>query len=136
MRRCLPNPISAMAADRGDAALPITRGTVADPGAHHTHQSSSRAADAAAAAAGVGPGQPWPLGATLLEGGVNFAVFASDVEQVEVCLFDATGTREVRRVPLPACTDDVWHGFVPGLAAGARYGDDTVLVFTAKMLAG
>jgi isoamylase len=67
-------------------------------------------------------GQPWPLGATLQEGGVNIAVFSSVAEQVEVCLFDGNGTRELRRLPLPWCTDDVWHGFVPGLRAGARYG--------------
>jgi isoamylase len=68
------------------------------------------------------PGRPWPLGATLAPGGVNFAVFASEVQRVEVCLFDKTGTREVRRIALPACTDDVWHGFVPGLEAGTLYG--------------
>ena len=67
-------------------------------------------------------GRPWPLGATLQEGGVNFAVFASAAERVEICLFDAAGTREERRIPLPARTDDVWHGFVSGIAAGARYG--------------
>lgn len=68
------------------------------------------------------PGQSWPLGATLQEGGVNFAVYACGVERVEVCLFDAGGSREERRIPLPACTDDVWHGFIPGLRAGALYG--------------
>ncbi|HZY18352.1 MAG TPA: glycogen debranching protein GlgX [Ramlibacter sp.] len=68
------------------------------------------------------PGKPWPLGATLAEGGVNFAVFSSVAEKVEICLFDRTGTREVRRLALPCRTDDVWHGFVPGLPAGTRYG--------------
>jgi isoamylase len=70
----------------------------------------------------IQPGEPWPLGATLREGGVNFAVHASGVRRVEVCLFDAAGARELRRLALPACTDDVWHGFVPGLRAGALYG--------------
>ena len=64
------------------------------------------------------PGRPWPLGATLEDGGVNFAVFASAAEKVEICLFDADGTREERRIALPGRTDDVWHGFVPGLRAG------------------
>ena len=67
-------------------------------------------------------GRPWPLGATLERGGVNFAVYSSVAEQVELCLFDSTGTRELRRLALPCCTDDVWHGFVPGLTAGTRYG--------------
>ncbi|WP_082522089.1 glycogen debranching protein GlgX [Ramlibacter sp. Leaf400] len=68
------------------------------------------------------PGRPWPLGATLTAQGVNFAVYSSVAEKVELCLFDRTGTREVRRLPLPCRSDDVWHGFVPGLPAGTRYG--------------
>ena len=68
------------------------------------------------------PGRPWPLGATLENGGVNFAVFASAAERVEICLFDTGGTREEQRIALPGHTDDVWHGFVAGLGAGTRYG--------------
>jgi glycogen operon protein len=67
-------------------------------------------------------GQPWPLGATLREGGVNFAVYASSAEKVEICIFDAEGRQEQRRIALPCRTDDVWHGVVPGLGAGTRYG--------------
>ena len=67
-------------------------------------------------------GRPWPLGASLDAGGVNFAVYSSVAEKVELCLFDATGTREIRHLALPGRTDDIWHGFVPGLRAGARYG--------------
>jgi glycogen operon protein len=68
------------------------------------------------------PGRPWPLGATVAEGGVNFAVYSSVAEKVELCIFDRTGTRELRRLALPCRSDDVWHGFVPGLPAGTRYG--------------
>jgi isoamylase len=75
-----------------------------------------------APAAACALGKPWPLGATPHPDGVNFAVFASAAAKVEVCLFDATGSREERRIALPGRTDDVWHGFVPGLAAGTRYG--------------
>ena len=67
-------------------------------------------------------GRPWPLGATLEAGGVNFAIHSSIAEKIELCLFDSTGTREIERIALPCRTDDVWHGFVPGLQAGARYG--------------
>jgi isoamylase len=67
-------------------------------------------------------GVPWPLGATLEAAGVNFAVYSSVADKVEVCLFDSAGTRETGRIALPFRTDDVWHGFVPGLQAGARYG--------------
>jgi isoamylase len=68
------------------------------------------------------PGRPWPLGATVEAGGVNFAVHSSVAEQVVLCLFDTTGTREVRQIPLPGRTDDIWHGFVAGLRPGTRYG--------------
>ena len=69
------------------------------------------------------PGRTWPLGASLEAGGVNFALYSSVAEKVELCLFDGTGTREVRRLELFLSRDeDIWHGFVPGLQAGARYG--------------
>jgi glycogen operon protein len=58
----------------------------------------------------------------LCDGGVNFAVFASAAEKVEVCLFDAGGAREEQRIALPGHTDDVWHGFVPDIGPGALYG--------------
>ncbi len=64
-------------------------------------------------------GHPAPLGATPQDGGVNFALYSSVAERVELCLFD--NGRE-RRLELTAKTDDVWHGFVPGLKAGQRYG--------------
>jgi glycogen operon protein len=85
------------------------------------HRSSPPPA-AAGSPADCPSGRPWPLGATLAEDGVNFAVYASGADRVEVCLFDAAGNEEQRRIALPARSDDVWHGFVPGLAAGARYG--------------
>jgi glycogen operon protein len=70
----------------------------------------------------MGDGLPEPLGVTLDAEGVNVAVVAPDATAVEFCLFDATGTREVARHLLPARTGAVWHGHVPGVAAGARYG--------------
>jgi len=89
-------------------------------GKPRAHRASSPAQAVAPAACQTG--RPWPLGATLCEGGVNFAVHASCVERVEICLFDPSGTREERRIALPGRTDDVWHGFVPGLGAGQLYG--------------
>ncbi|RYF28700.1 MAG: glycogen debranching enzyme GlgX [Comamonadaceae bacterium] len=66
-------------------------------------------------------GQPSPLGATAGRHGVNFAVYSSVADRVEVCLYAEDG-RETGRIALPGLTDDVWHGFVPGLKAGQRYG--------------
>ncbi|WP_343713333.1 glycogen debranching protein GlgX [Inquilinus sp.] len=67
-------------------------------------------------------GRPWPLGATLTEDGVNFALFSAHAERVELCLFDAEGRQELARYELAACTDQVWHGLLPGAGAGTVYG--------------
>jgi isoamylase len=84
------------------------------------HATRARKSPAASRTLPIEAGQPGPLGATLQPGGVNFAVYSSVATKVELCLFDAAGKE--KRVALPARTDDVWHGFVPGLAAGAQYG--------------
>ena len=63
-----------------------------------------------------------PLGATLRAHGVEFAVDAAHATGVDVCVYDADGRHETARVPLPHRTGDVFHGLVPGLTAGARYG--------------
>ena len=82
--------------------------------------------NAAATFAALEAGNPWPLGASVDgEGagqGVNFAVFSAHAEAIELCLFDDAGTRELARLPLPARTHDVWHGRLPGAAAGQVYG--------------
>ena len=67
-------------------------------------------------------GTPHPRGATPTELGVNFALFSAHATKVEVCIYDDAGEHEIGRVVLPEYTDEVWHGFVPGLKAGARYG--------------
>ncbi len=69
----------------------------------------------------VETGSPWPLGATADRHGVNFAVYSRIADRVEVCLFAPDG-RETQRIALPGLTDDVWHGFIPGLRAGQHYG--------------
>jgi glycogen operon protein len=69
------------------------------------------------------PGRSYPLGATAEPEGVNFAVFSSGAEKVEVCLFDPENPqRQTRSIELADRTQHVWHGFVPGLKAGALYG--------------
>ena len=70
----------------------------------------------------IWPGQPYPLGATWDGKGVNFALFSSHAEKVELCLFDASGAREIDRVPLPEYTDEVWHGYLPDATPGTLYG--------------
>ena len=68
------------------------------------------------------PGSPEPLGATPLPSGTNFAVYSAHATAIEVCLFDAAGDVETARIALTERTGDVFHGFIPGVAAGARYG--------------
>ena len=72
------------------------------------------------------PGRPWPMGVTpsVLDGrsGLNVAVYARHATAIELCLFDDAAGLETARIPLPACSDGVWHGFVAGLGVGQRYG--------------
>src|SRR6201987_4560968 len=70
----------------------------------------------------VWPGKPYPLGSTWDGEGVNFALYSEHAEIVEVCLFDASGKREIGRVPLPEQTDMVWHGYMPEIRPGQLYG--------------
>jgi isoamylase len=62
---------------------------------------------------------PYPLGVTLVEGGANVAVYSESASDVFFCAFD--GERETRTA-LPTRTGYVWHGFVPGVQVGTRYG--------------
>ena len=68
----------------------------------------------------MGPGKSAPLGATLTEGGVNFAVFSDHARQIYVCLFDAEG-RETQ-IALPEREGGIFHGHIDGLKAGQLYG--------------
>ncbi|WP_414473742.1 glycogen debranching protein GlgX [Microvirga sp. M2] len=67
-------------------------------------------------------GLPYPLGATWDGLGVNFALFSANATKVELCLFDASGRREIERIELPEYTDEVWHGYLPDARPGTTYG--------------
>jgi glycogen operon protein len=69
------------------------------------------------------PGQSSPLGATWDGRGVNFAIFSAHATKVELCLFDSPrAQREYACLELTEHTDQVWHGYVPGLKPGQLYG--------------
>ena len=51
---------------------------------------------------------------------MNFSLFSSVAERVELCLFDDYG-RELR-YDLPETTSRCWHGYFPGLRPGQEYG--------------
>ena len=75
-----------------------------------------------------GAGAPWtarpgiwyPLGATVRDGGTNFAVASGMADGMLLCLFDEQGAET--RIPMPDRDGGVWHAFVPGVGAGQAYG--------------
>ena len=67
------------------------------------------------------PGKPYPLGATPLALGTNFAIFSENATAVQVCLFDDDG-KKVDCVDLKEQTAFVWHGLLRGIQPGQRYG--------------
>ena len=68
----------------------------------------------------IWPGSPYPLGATFDGGGTNFAIFSEVAERIELCLVDDEGAET--RVDLPERHGLVWHGYVPRIWPGQRYG--------------
>ncbi|WP_250124690.1 glycogen debranching protein GlgX [Chroococcidiopsis sp. CCMEE 29] len=66
------------------------------------------------------PGNVYPLGACWDGKGTNFALYSENATGVELCLFD----REDRetRLTLTEVSNFVWHGYVPGVGPGQRYG--------------
>jgi glycogen operon protein len=66
------------------------------------------------------PGTAYPLGATYDGTGTNFAVFSEPANRVELCLFDESGNET--RVDLPETDGFVWHGYLPTIGPGQRYG--------------
>ncbi|MDT7616702.1 MAG: isoamylase [Pseudonocardiales bacterium] len=68
----------------------------------------------------IWPGSPYPLGSTFDGGGTNFAIFSEVAERIELCLFDDAGVES--RVNLPERNGLVWHGYLPQVWPGQRYG--------------
>lgn len=68
------------------------------------------------------PGKPYPLGAVWDGKGINFALFSANAEAVTLCLFDHKGQKEIERISLIENTDQIWHGYVPGILPGTIYG--------------
>ncbi len=66
------------------------------------------------------PGNPYPLGAMWDGEGTNFSLFSEHAERVELCLFE--GNDAETHVELTERTAYHWHGYLPGIGAGQRYG--------------
>ena len=65
-------------------------------------------------------GKPYPLGATFDGNGTNFSVFSEVAQRVQLCLFDDEGVET--QFDLPEQTNFCWHGYLPGVLAGQKYG--------------
>ncbi|AIF40674.1 MULTISPECIES: glycogen debranching protein GlgX [Dermacoccus] len=68
----------------------------------------------------IWPGKPYPLGATFDGTGVNFAIFSEAAEKVFLCLVDDDMVET--RIELTEVDGHVWHGYVPSVQPGQRYG--------------
>ncbi|QEG02147.1 Glycogen debranching enzyme [Stieleria maiorica] len=72
------------------------------------------------------PSRPSPLGATVVDEGVNFSLFSRTATSVELLLFDhEDDVTAARVIPLdPHCdrTYHYWHTFVPEIRPGQLYG--------------
>jgi isoamylase len=69
------------------------------------------------------PGRPYPLGATWDGNGTNFALFSENATGVELCLYDDVYAKEAAAtIRLGEQTDQVWHGYLPGIGPGQHYG--------------
>ena len=66
-------------------------------------------------------GLPFPLGASVRDGGCNFAVYSPRATQVEICFFDED-ENEVDKVTLPARSGPIWYGFISGIDYNQNYG--------------
>jgi isoamylase len=64
----------------------------------------------------------YPRGASWDGSGTNFAIFSANATKIEVCLFDSSGEHEQQRIELPECTNQIWHGYLPGVGPGTVYG--------------
>lgn len=49
---------------------------------------------------------------------MNFALFRAHAERMELCLVASHGKTEIGRIKLPEYTNEVWHGYAPGLKPG------------------
>ncbi len=74
----------------------------------------------------IWPGTPYPLGATWDGWGTNFTLFSEVADSVQLCLFaeaeGGDGTLTETSVELTEVDGFVWHGYLPGIAPGQRYG--------------
>ena len=70
----------------------------------------------------ISTGKYHPLGATLYEEGVNFAIYSQYASEVFLLLFDRPDGDPKDIIKLENRTKHIWYTFVHGLKAGQLYG--------------
>jgi isoamylase len=70
----------------------------------------------------ISDGEYYPLGATLFEEGVNFAIYSQYADEVYLLLFDRPDGEPTDIIKLENRTKFIWYAFVHGLKAGQLYG--------------
>jgi isoamylase len=70
----------------------------------------------------VTKGSPYPLGATISNGGVNFAIYSKHGTSVFLLLFNTPDGEPTDIIQLRDREKFVWHAWVSGLKAGQLYG--------------
>jgi len=66
---------------------------------------------------------PRTLGATVTEGGTNFAIWSNAADAVELCLFNEVNGKLVEtRFAMSHRNGPIWHGYLAGVRPGQRYG--------------
>ena len=68
----------------------------------------------------IWPGNNYPLGSYYDGAGTNFSIFSEIAEGVDLCLFDDQGNET--KIALPEVTSFCWHGYLPNVGPGQRYG--------------
>ena len=70
--------------------------------------------------AAVWPGRTWPLGVDWGEEATNVAIHAPEATRLWFCVFDDDDVET--RHALTEVSLGIWHGEIPGVAPGTRYG--------------
>ena len=70
-------------------------------------------------------GRPLPLGATVVNGGVNFSIFSRHATSVELIIFSNSSDMEPSEIytldPIKNRTGDIWHIIIPNKSQGTMY---------------
>src|SRR5690349_21809611 len=67
-------------------------------------------------------GHEYPLGATVVDGGVNFALYSRNAAAVYLLLFDGPNGEPTDVIRLENRDKFIWHAEVRGVGAGQLYG--------------